>query len=243
MAYLELSDTSLVSQNIRKKIDFYVQSNLFPIREKIEKEIKYKNLNNTDNQIISSIKKCNKDLLKQINFLYLNDASDWNVICICDPKNPLIILNFQQISQDYKNYSQAFDGVREAIAYATIFGFLGIYFGANLCFSCFGALRAQGDYTTSLYERYEFLAQHLFDHYKDDFMIFMTSTDKGMNQIFMFGKKYIFTISILFSEERIDLQQVASLLDLSEEDSFVFLSNYKNVAYIAFMNYKVGADV
>lgn len=239
MAYLTLPDNSNISQSVREKIDFYLKQNYFPIKE-CSKNINYKKLNDTSNQIITSIKRHNKDLLKQINFLYLDDVGDWNVICVSEPKNPLIMLNIRQITQDYKNFSDAFDGIKDAIAYATIFGFLGIYFGANLCISCFGQMKHTGQYTTDMYYRYEELAQYLFDKYKSDFMLFITSTDLKINKIYMFGKKYIFTLTIMLSEDKISLKRAGRLLDLNEEETYALLDFYKGVAYATYINYKAG---
>lgn len=239
MAYLTLSNNSFVSKSIKEKIDFYLKQNYFPLKEDT-KTIHYKNLNDTSNQIITSIKKYNKYLLKQINFIYLDDISDWNVLCFSDPKNPLILLNIRQISQDYKHYSSAFDGIKEAIAYATIFGFLGIYFGANLCINCFGKMQHSGQYTTDMYYRYEELAQYLFDNYKDDFMFFITSTDFKINKIYMFGKKYVFSLAIMLGEDKMKLSKIGELLDLSEEEAYAFLDIYKGVAHATYLNYKAG---
>lgn len=235
MAYLTLSDSLDISPSIKEKIDFYLQCNKFGVMQ----ELNLKNLSYTTNQIVINIKKNLSKIKEQVNFIYINDTSDWSVLCVSDPKNPLIMLNLAQIKKEY-SFDESFDGVKEAVAYATIFGFLGIYFGNNFCFSCFGNLVKQGEYTAQTFKKYREIANYLFAKYKDEFMFFLTSNDEKINKIFAFGRKYVFSISILYSEERLNLSTAAKLLDLSEEDAYIFLDEYKGVAYIAYLNHKTG---
>lgn len=248
MAYMNLIEKQDLqfSETLKMKILFYLKNNIFKIKKDSVVGFKEHHKINTANaEKMLFITKKIPLFLSQVNLLYVREEQvNYDIIAFSDEKNPLIIVNLSAIEIHYKENRKHFRSLREAIAYVNIFGFLSVLFGQNCGFECFGKFQSE-EYSLiyEYFKSYEYLANSLFQNNKDDFMFYLKSEDPKINMFFMNGKKYIYSIAILFNKEQINISKASKLLDLPEDEVAMFLNEYKGVAYINYLKYQMGERI
>ena len=238
MASLTLIYKNDLTNRLNDKISFYQKMNKFVLNENIFCDEKTNISNITTTLFIKQLPL----ILNQINIIYVKEPKSWDCSCYYDIKSPMLVVNLNAIEEHYKENSSFFDNFKESIAYATIFGLLGLFFRQNFKFECFGRYAYTTRYSSVLdtFDYYAEMTRKLFDRYKNKFLLFLTSSDQAINTFFTFGKKYVFSLVILFNEGKIDINQASKLLNLSENKAFILLNEYKGMAYIQYLKHQTG---
>lgn len=241
MSFLSLANQNDVSKTLRDKIKFYTLKNIFRIETQIVGSEDFANISIKKNT--PSLHKKISLFIKQVNILYVKEKNfKWDIMTVINRPSPIIIINTLAIERHYKEYTKDFNSFKEAVAYVNIFGFLSTIFGQSCQFGCFGNFQQQekNSLTFTTLQQYEQLARLLFENYKHLFMLYLQSEDDGLNTFFRFGKKYVFSLTILFDRGEIGITKASELLDMLESEAFAFFEEYKGVAYINFLKHKTG---
>lgn len=244
MAFMNLIQEHNFSKSLKAKLQFYTQENIFKInKDNIVGSYRLSDIRNSNIKNICSILIEKLPLFtNQVNILYVREKEKWDIIGFFSEASPIIVVNLYAIEIHYKEYGKKFDSFKEAVAYSSIFGFLSVFFGQNYRFECFGEFSHLEKYsiTFDIFEKYEQIAKFLFEFYKNHFMFYLVSEDKKINIFFNFGKKYVYSLAILFNKSKLSIFKASKLLNLPENEVSAFLNEYKGVAYISYLKHQTG---
>ena len=197
---------------INEKIEFYVKHNSFANNQKFVGTI---SLEDDVNLTYIRIKKNKKDILENINFVFIEDDKEWDIRTCASEKNAVCVINLNSDKD---------------ISYLVLYATTAIMLGLDFMFSF---KRIKESKTNN--EVYFFLDAIASNTYYSvaDFDIFFVVGDDFADRIFKYGKKFCFSAILAYDEGFISKGELMELLNFDQEKTEAFFQSYLPMAVIS----------
>ncbi|TEY00709.1 hypothetical protein [Campylobacter sp. US33a] len=241
MYFLKLIDC-IENKNL-KKINFYIENNLFFRNYKIEEINDLASVNYFIKKILKQI----FDVSENTNFLFVEDDAKWAIYTTATENANLVVINKKRVLTNYfeTQISRRFDGVKEVFNYLIIMGSILITLKKTIFINPFENNNNIGENYVSAMKFLNNLittSDYIFEkkeYCKKITNFFVMSSDSSIEKIMSYGKKFAFSIVFLFFENRITLEEASELIDFDNKDKCLeFLNNYEKVSRIFYLKEK-----
>ncbi|TEY04674.1 hypothetical protein ELQ15_08115 [Campylobacter sp. US12a] len=237
MGYINFMD-EICRENLEIE-NFFMKKNLFEKRYAEPQLI----LNLSENSLIRSLRKDIVKISENINFTFVEDEANWDVHCVFGEKANIALLNKKNIQKAYQNLkiSRYFDGIFDIYKFLMCACTIFLSFRQSAFINFFEEEKKDLILTKDLFNRIDNAAKYFFENKEYCNLItkdLYYTQDPSISKIVFLGKKYVYTITMLFFNEKITIKKACKLLKISDEaECFLFLKNFEIAAKTYFFKF------
>ena len=205
---------------IDKMASFYLNNNSFEIEEKMFGSV---DINENEFDVYLKISKNKNNILEKINFVFLKDDDEWDIISYFNENSPLIFIN-----------TNASKNISYLVLYAVTLLMVGVSIKIN--FKNIETINAKSEVLRFL----DTVASNAIFN-GEDFDIHYFVDDYFANKIFSCGKRFCFSVVLAFEKNKITKKEFSELIGIEETEVEKFFVSYLPLALITELKGKVDA--
>lgn len=196
---------------IEKIAEFYQKNNFFKIENNL--------LGNTEVEenefdVFLKIKKNKESILNDVNFIFLKDDEEWDIVSFFDKKSPLVFIN----TNSSKN-----------ISYLVVYSIALLMVGLSIKIN-FKNIEASKSKSELLHFLDSIASNSSLN--KTDFDIHYFVDDYFADKIFTRGKRFCFSVVLAFEKNLINENDFADLIGIKSGEIEEFFSSYLPLALL-----------
>lgn len=239
MIFQTLAETK-IKLSLLEKIEFYTKLNYF----KIERNnlMLSRSIQSRSSNVIKQIMASRDKLVKQINFMFLDDFEiGWTFIVIADKQSPMIIINENSITEHFKKNIKRYDGKNDVRFKAMIFALSLYLLGISVLVDCFA--KPSLETSAMVWDFGNEVSNKILEfkaNIQNEFSIYKRILDPNISKIFSFDTKYAFSVLHALKDEKINKFQACELLDFDSYEKFDnFFKQYDKTSELALLEYRM----